>query len=193
MKTKIITHCKQLFMLLAIGFTILGCTQKTASNIKPYVTLNQNSTQNIKLNFVSVTDQRTTKNTGFIIQNDKTINKYPITVNAASWYHDAFLRELKTTNMYTRDSNTKIKLTVNIKKIKAIYQKYSLSKKNMSVIVSLELVIISENKTTKLNLNINQSMYKPMIADAQGFESILNESMKDSVSKAVTMLIQKLN
>ena len=64
--------------------------------------------------------------------------------------------------------------------------------KNMRANVHVELIITRDGIINTSQIEINQTLYKPMILDAAGFESIINESMRDSVSKTVSILIKKI-
>ena len=181
---------------IAIGIVLIfvfnGCTKKLQTDIKPYVTMHQNAEQNTVVKLTGVNDKRENKIVSTILNDDKVIAKYPLSNDVVIWYKEAMIRELKNTKLYDEDNKSYINISVNIVKIDATYKKYSLDKKNMKVHIALELIITKGNQVTTSNININQSVYKPMILDAQGFESILNESMRDSVSKTVTILIKKL-
>ena len=179
--------------VLILGFFVSGCTSKTSSYVKPYVTLNQNKEQKIKVNLVEVNDQRDTKVVSTILKKDKTKTTYTLDTDITSWYTQALKRELNTVKMYDEKSSSKIDVTVNIKVLKAIYKKDAFDKKNMSVHIMLELVFKEGLTTHKSNININQTAYKPVVLDAEGFETILNESMIDSVSNTIAILIKKLN
>lgn len=174
-----------------LGFIFIGCTTKTQTDIKPYVTMSQNKKQTVKINFTGVNDRRDTKIAATVLQKGVAINQYSLSNDVPTWYTNAITRELKSIDMFG-DEKSQINVMVNIKEIKATYKKYSLSKKNMQVHISLELIVRKANTTTTSNININQSVYKPMILDAEGFTSILNESMRDSVSKTISILIKKI-
>ncbi len=67
-----------------------------------------------------------------------------------------------------------------------------MDKKNLKVKISLELVIKKGTQTVTSTINMNQTRFKPIILDAGGFEDILSEAMGDSVSKTISVLIEKL-
>ncbi len=177
---------------LAIIFICTGCTKKLQTDIKPYVTMHQNAEQATTVKFTRVNDKRETKIASTIFNKDELIAKYPLSNDVQVWYKEAITRELKNTKLYDENNKSNIEISINILKIDATYKKYSLDKKNMKVHISLELLVTKGETTVTSNININQSVYKPMILDAEGFESILNESMRDSVSKTVSILIKKL-
>jgi len=177
---------------IVLVFLFSGCTKKLQTDIKPYVTMHQNAEQTTIVKFTGVYDKRTTNIVSTIIDDGKIVAKYPLSNDVKIWYKNAITRELKNTKLYDEKNKSYINVSINIIKIEATYKKYSLDKKNMKVHISLELLITKGNKITTSNININQTVYKPMILDAEGFESILNESMRDPVSKTVSILIKKL-
>ncbi|MEA2018701.1 MAG: YajG family lipoprotein [Campylobacterota bacterium] len=181
-------------IVIGISLVLLfsGCTKKVQVDIKPYVTMHKNAQQTTKVNFIEVNDNRETQMVSTILNKDEIIAKYPLSNDLKTWYKEAMIRELKNAKLYDEKNNSYLDVSINIKKIDATYKKYSLDKKNMQVNISLELVVVKGEKIITSNININQSVYKPMILDAEGFESILNESMRDSVSNAVHILIKKL-
>jgi len=183
---------KNIILALLIGMVFLGCTKKLESNLNPYVTLYQNEKQNTKINFVGVEDKRVSKTVSKVLDENVVIEEYGLSNDVKVWYREAFIRELKTVDMYA--SNDAIyNVVVNIKKIKATYKKAKLDKKNMQVTISLELVIKQGNTTTTSNITIHQTAYKILVSDASDFEDILNEVIRDSVSKTVAILIKKVN
>ncbi|MCD4757611.1 MAG: hypothetical protein K8R39_05030 [Arcobacteraceae bacterium] len=183
---------KKVILVVLAGMMFLGCTKKLESNLKPYVTLNQNEKQNTKINFLGVEDQRVTQAVSTVLDEGVVVEKYNVSNNLKIWYREAFLRELKTTDMYGQN-DAMYNVIVNIKKIEAIYKKDKLDKKNMQVSISLELVIQQGSTTTTSNITIHQTAYKMMVSDASDFEDILNEAIRDSVSKTVAILIKKVN
>jgi len=183
---------KNILLLVLTAFVFLGCTKKLETDVKPYVTLHQNEKQNVMINFLGVTDERTTKIVSTILQDDKVSIEYPLNVDAKIWYEEALKRELINADMLSNDKTSNISVSVNIKNISATYKKYSLDTKNMKANVKIELVIKKGDTTVSSQIEANQTMYKPMILDAEGFESIINESMRDSVSKTVSILIKKI-
>jgi uncharacterized protein YaaQ len=183
---------KKVVLLIFVGMIFLGCTQKFESNLKPYITLYQNEKQNIQINFIGVEDQRVNKIVSKVIDNGSVVQKYNISNNLKVWYNEAFIRELKLTDMYSLNTGTH-DVGVNIKKVEAVYKKDKFDKKNMQVSIFLELFIKQGNQTITSNITIHQTAYKILVTDADDFEDILNESIRDSVSKTVSILIKKLN
>ncbi len=183
---------KKVILVVLVGMMFLGCTKKFESNLKPYVTLNQNKKQNTKINFLGVEDQRATQTVSTVLDEGVVVEQYNVSNNLKIWYREAFIRELKTTDMYGQNS-AMYNVVVNIKKIEATYKKDKLDKKNMQVAIGLELVIKQGNTTKTSNINIHQTAYKMMVSDASDFEDILNEAIRDSVSKTVAILIKKVN
>ncbi len=183
---------KKVILVLLAGIVFLGCTKKFESNLKPYVTLNQNEKQNTKINFLGVEDQRVNQMVSTVLDEGVVVEQYNVSNNLKIWYREAFIRELKTTDMYEQNG-AMYNVEVNIKKIEATYKKDKLDKKNMQVSIALELVIKQGNTTKTSNINIHQTAYKMMVSDASDFENILNEAIRDSVSKTVAILIKKVN
>lgn len=183
---------KKVILALLVGIAFLGCTKKFESNLKPYVTLNQNEKQNTKINFLSVEDQRVSKVVSKVLDEGVVTNEYGLSNDLKVWYREAFIRELKTTDMYA-SNDAMYNVSVNIKKIDATYKVDKLDKKNMKVAIVLELVIKQGNITKTSNIAINQTAYKMLVSDASDFEEILNEAIRDSVSKTVAILIKKVN
>ena len=177
---------------LVVIFILTGCTKKLQTDIKPYVTMHQNAEQTTKVNFIEVIDSRETQITSTVLDDDKVIAQYPLSNDVKIWYKEAMIRELKNTKLYDEKNNSYLDVSIDIKKIDATYKKYSLDKKNMKVHISLDLSVTKGDKIITSHININQTVYKPMILDAEGFSSILNESMRDSVSKTIAILIKKL-
>lgn len=183
---------KKVILALLVGIAFLGCTKKFETDLKPYVTLNQNEKQNTKIDFLGIEDQRASTTASKILNEGVVTSEYGISNNLKVWYKEAFIRELKIADMYS-NKNSIYTVQVNIKKLEVTYKNDKLDKKNMQVVIVLELVI-KEGKTTKTsNITINQTAYKMMVSDASDFEDILNESIRDSVSKTVAILIKKVN
>jgi len=183
---------KKVILVLLVGIAFLGCTKKFESNLKPYVTLNQNEQQNTKINFLGVEDQRVTQAVSTVLDEGVVTETYNVSHNLKIWYKDAFIRELKTTDMYGQHDAI-YNVLVNIKKIEATYKKDKLDKKNMQVTIALELVIKKGNTTTTSNITTYQTAYEMMVSDASDFEDILNESIRNSVSTTIAVLIKKVN
>jgi len=182
---------KNIILIIASGFILLGCTVKTQTDIDPYVTLHKNEKQNIQINFLGVNDKRTTSIASKIINDGEVQSEYPLNVDVKKWYTEAFLREFENAKISINEQDSNMSVLVNIQNIDAQYEKYSLNSKNMQAKVKIEIIITKGIKTTTSNIVSNQTVYKPMILDAEGFESILNESMQSSVSKSVRVIIQK--
>ena len=180
-----------ILLVILTAFVFFGCTAKVNTDIKPYVTLHQNEKQKVKINFLGVKDQRTTKIVSTILDDGEIYKEYPISADATIWYTNAFMRELKNAEMLSDEKTANIDVLVNIKNIEATYKRYSLDTKNMKANVKIELIIKNNGVTNTSQIDINQSVYKPMILDAEGFESIVNESMQNSVSKTIEILIKK--
>jgi len=183
---------KKIILGICVVFLFIGCTTKVQTDIKPYVTLHQNEVENLSINFIGVNDKRDTKVVSTIFNDDKIENEYPLSSNVKNWYTKAFLREFENAKMLNSQNVSGIDVLINITNISAKYTKYSLDSKNMSANIKIELVIRKDNKTITSQIESNQTLYKPMILDAEGFESILNEGMRDSVSKTVAILIEKV-
>ena len=183
---------KNILLVIATTFLFLGCTVKVQTDINPYVTLHQNAKQNIKINFVGVNDKRSTKVASTIIKEGEVSKEYPLNTDVKTWYTDAFKREFANADIQTNDTTSNLDVTVNIKTISARYKQYSLDTKNMQANVKIELVIKKGDTVLTSQIEAKQTVYKPMILDAAGFESIINESMRDSVSKTVSILISKI-
>ena len=183
---------KKIILGIFVVFLFIGCTTKVQTDIKPYVTLHQNEVENLSINFIGVNDKRDTQIVSTIYNDNKIENQYPLSSNVQKWYQEAFKREFENAKMLNNKNVSGIDVIVNITKISAKYTKYSLDSKNMSANIKIELVIKKDNKTITSQIESNQTLYKPMILDAEGFESILNEGMRDSVSKTVAILIEKV-
>ncbi len=183
---------KNILLLVLTVFVFLGCTKKLETDVQPYITLHQNAKQNIKIDFVGVKDVRTTKVVSTMFDKDKIHKEYPLNIDVKTWYTEAFMREFQNTNILSNEKESNIIVNINIKNISAKYTRYSMNTKNMKANVHVELVITKDGVINTSQIEINQTLYKPMILDAAGFESIINESMRDSVSKTVAILIKKI-
>jgi len=183
---------KNILLLVLTAFVFLGCTKKLETDVHPYVTLHQNAKQNITIDFLGVEDKRTTKIASIMFDKDKIYKEYPLNIDAKIWYTEAFTREFQNTNIVSDKTKLDITVQINIKSISAKYKRYSMDTKNMKANVHVELVITRDGIINTSQIEINQTLYKPMILDAAGFESIINESMRDSVSKTVSILIKKI-
>lgn len=183
---------KKIILALLVGIAFFGCTKKFESDLKPYVTLKQNEKQNTKINFVGVEDQRATQTVSTVLDEGIVTEKYNVSNNLKIWYKEAFIRELKTIDMYA-PNGAMYKVVVNIKKIEATYKKDKLDKKNMQVAIGLELIIQQGDRTITSNISTHQTAYKMLVSDASDFEDILNEAIQDSVSQTVAILIKKVN
>ncbi len=182
----------KLIVAFVIGLLFVGCTTKVQSEIQPYITQNTNSnSKSITVNFKQVVDKRDTKIVSTIYNEKKMEKEFKVNVDITTWYKKAFKRELESLNMYAHHNDAKIDLTINIKELKASYDKYSTKKDNMKANIYIELVAIKGDTTHTMAIKLNQSMYKAMILDAQGFETILNDMMVSSVSRAVKSIIFK--
>jgi len=183
---------KNILLLVLSVFVFLGCTKKLETDVQPYVTLHQNAKQNIQIDFLGVEDKRRTKIASTMFDKDKIYKEYPLNVDIKTWYTDALMREFKNANVLLDKTKSDITVQINIKNISAKYKRYSMDTKNMKANVHLELIITKDGVINTSQIEINQTLYKPMILDAAGFESIINESMRDSVSKTVSILIKKI-
>lgn len=183
---------KNILTLMLLGVVFIGCTHKVQTDIAPYVTLHQNEVQDKKINFVGVEDQRDTKIVSTIINNGSKSNQYPLNVDLKVWYTEAFIREFKNTQMLDEQKSSDIDVKIIIKKIDAIYKNETFNAKNMTANIQMELIVIKGKTTIRSIIEINQSVYKPVVYDAEGFESIINESMQESVSKTIEILIKKM-
>ena len=180
---------KKIILILAIVF-IVGCATKTKIQLDPYITMNQNGVTNLKFYITDIKDNRVDKIISKIIdKNSEIITTYNIDTNLISWYKDAFQQELKTINAL---SSNGISLTIVIKKIELIYKKGLPKKDNLKANVKLQLIAKYNNITDTINVSVSQSDFKTVILDASGFDKILNEVLKNSVSKSIAILIDKL-
>ncbi|MGB3751603.1 MAG: YajG family lipoprotein [Arcobacteraceae bacterium] len=182
---------KNIILIIVSGFILLGCTVKTQTDINPYVTLHKNDKQNIEINFLGVNDKRATLIASKIMNDGEVQSKYPLNIDVKEWYTEAFLREFENAGISVNKQDSNMGIMINIQNIDAQYKQYSLDTKNMQAKVKIEIIITKGTKTTTSNIVSSQTVYKPMILDAEGFESVLNESMQSSVSKAVRVIIEK--
>jgi len=183
---------KNILLILLTAFIFLGCTQKLKTGVSPYFTLNQNEKQNIKVNFLGVNDQRDTNIVSVILDDDKVENEYPLDIDVKQWYTEALTKEFKNADMLNENEKPDIRLLVNIKKISAVYTNNNFDTKNLKANVKIELVIKKGDEIITSNIQNKQTLYKTVIFDAESFESIVNEIMKDSVSKTVAVAIEKI-
>ena len=183
---------KNILLLVLTAFVFLGCTKKLETDVQPYIILHQNAKQNIKIDSVGINDKRVTKIASTMFDKEKIYKEYPLNIDVKTWYTDAMMREFKNTNILLETTKPNITVEINIKNISAKYKRYSMDTKNMKANVHLELIITKDGIINTSQIEINQTLYKPMILDAAGFESIINESMRDSVSKTVSILIKKI-
>jgi|GEM_PF-2947824 len=183
---------KNILFIILIGVVFLGCTKRLETNLDPYVTMYQNEKQNMRVNFLGVKDKRDTTVVSTVLDDGLVQEQYGVSNNIKIWYREAFIRELKNVDMY-EDNLSAVAVLVNIKKIEVTYNNDKLDKKNMQARITLELVIKKGKKTITSNISIQQTAYKLTVSDASDFEDILNEIMKDSVSKTVSILIKKLH
>ncbi len=175
--------------LFVVLFT--GCTVKNSSSINPYIIQHhQVDKKHIKIDLVQINDERSSKMVSTIYSSNKIKKQFPIDVNLIKWYQEAFTREL--TQLDLLDKNSPVKLTVNIKQFTARFDKYSAKKDNLKAKLRLELILKKGDTTSTMQINLNQTMYKVMILDAQGFENILNSILSTSVSKSVKTVLLKL-
>jgi len=181
---------KKFIYILLISFIFIGCSKKIETQIPAYISSIQNNKQNIFVDFKGVDDKRATNIVSTIYNDNKKEAQYPLSNNVKIWYQEGFLRELKNRSLYDKKSN--IYVNINIKKLEAKYKKFSLDKKNMQVNIHLELIIKKDKTTITSNININQTKYKAIVLDADGFEDILKEAMFDSIVKTTNVLIEKL-
>ncbi len=183
---------KNILFIILIGVVFLGCTKRLETNLDPYVTMYQNKKQNMRVNFLGVKDKRDTTVVSTVLDDGLVQEQYGVSNNIKIWYREAFIRELKNVDMY-EDNLSAVAVLVNIKKIEVTYNNDKLDKKNMQARITLELLIKKGKKTITSNISIQQTAYKLTVSDASDFEDILNEIMKDSVSKTVSILIKKLH
>ena len=183
---------KNILLILLAAFVFIGCTQKLETSVHPYLTLNQNETQDIKVNFLGVNDQRDTKIVSRTLDGFKVENEYPLNIDVKKWYTQALIKEFKNADMITANEKPDIKLLVNIKKISAVYTNDNFDTKNLKANIRLELVIKIGDEIITSNIQNKQTLYKTIVFDAESFEPIVNEIMKDSVSKTVAIAIEKL-
>jgi len=186
------TNLKLIVVTILLSMFITGCAVRNESNINTFVITNNNiNNKSIKINFKGVYDKRDTKIVSTIINDKETTNQYSINVDLKRWYEDAFQKELKSHKMYALTGESNIDITVNIKLLKASYEKFTIKKDNLKANVSIELIAKKDDTTHTININLNQSTYKPLVIDAQSFDSILNEILISSVSQSITKIISK--
>jgi len=186
------TNLKLIVVTILLSMFITGCAVRNESNINTFVITNNNiNNKSIKINFKGVYDKRDTKIVSTIINDKETTNQYSINVDLKRWYEDAFQKELKSHKMYALTGESNIDITVNIKQLKASYEKFTIKKDNLKANVSIELIAKKDDTTHTININLNQSTYKPLVIDAQSFDSILNEILISSVSQSITKIISK--
>jgi len=183
---------KNIVFIIGSIFILLGCSVKTQTDIDPYITLYQNEKQESSIDFLGVNDQRKSTIASTILNQKEIISEYPLNINVKDWYTQSLNREFENTNLLAKRSPSNMSVLVNIKSIDAQYKKYSLDTKNMQVKIQIEIVIKKGTVTKTSKIVTNQSVYKPIILDADGFKTILNESMRDSVSKIVAVVIENI-
>jgi len=183
---------KNILTLIVLSCLFIGCTHKVQTDIDPYVTSHQNEVQDRKINFVGVEDKRNTKIVSTIVNNGLKSDQYPLNVDVKVWYTEALIREFKNIQMLDEQKSSDIDVKIIIKNIDAIYKNETFNTKNMTSNIQMELIVTKGKTTTTSKIQINQSVYKPVVYDAEGFESIINDSMKESVSKAIEILIKKM-
>jgi len=185
---------RYLKLFLVATFSLLlttGCTSKEQVSAVPYITLNENSNDSLKVMIGNIEDKRESKFVAIVVNDEKIEDKYELNIDPKIWYKDSIIRELKASKIYHEKGE--ISLSVNILEIEAIYKKYSLDKKNLSVKLVLEVKVKKGDTTHSANINLSQTTYRPVILDASSFDDIVNEILRDSVSKVVTLAIKKLS
>jgi len=183
---------KNILLIILSAFIFLGCAHKIETNINPYVTLDQNDKQNSKVNFLGVNDQRDTNIVSIILDEGKIEKEYTVNIDVKKWYTEALTRELENSDMLSNDTTPDIRMLVNVKKISAVYINDTFDTKNLMANIKLELVIKKGDNIITSNIQNKQTLYKALIFDAEDFEEIVNEIMRDSVSKAVSVAIEKI-
>lgn len=184
---------KNLFYILLMSVFFIGCAEKNAIVVPTYTSSIKEQKKDEKVILVAVNDQRESKIVSTVYNDGKIEEQYPISNDIKQWYKYALERELTNKGLYTEDIFAKAKLVVNIKKIEATYDKYSLEKDNMKLNLLLELVIKIEEKTITSKININQTVFKTLVLDASDFEEIVSEAMDTSIQRAVAIVSTKLN
>lgn len=178
--------------IIFLSIAISGCANKSKSNIKIFNnTYHHQNNKNLFINFKQVNDNRDVKIVSTIYKDKKVQEKFLVDVNLKKWYENAFTKEIKALNQNFKNKNLQIDLTVNIKKLQASYDKFTIKKDNMKANILIELIVKNKNITHTIDVELSQSMYKPLILDAQGFDSILNDIMKSSITKSISKLISK--
>lgn len=172
-------------------FLTTGCTSKEQVAAVPYITLNENSSDNLKVSLDKIDDKRESKFVATVLNDDKIDDQYELNIDPTVWYKDSIIRELRASKIYDEKSDST--LSVNILKIDATYKKYSLDKKNLSVKLILEVKVKKGDTTYSSNINLAQTSYRPVILDASSFDDIINDILRDSVSKVVALTIKKLS
>ncbi len=181
-------------IVLLLSAIVSGCSVRNESNITPFVTTYKNANdKNLMINFIGVSDTRDTKVVSTILKDKEKVDEYFVNVDLKTWYEEAFLRELKSLNMYSSKNKAKQDVSINVKHLTATYEKYTMKKDNMKAKVILEIIAKKDNTTHTLSVNLSQSTYKALVLDAEGFDSILNEIMINSVSKSIAKLISKFS
>jgi len=181
---------KQIISILIFALLFIGCATKTRVEVQPYTTLNQNKTQNFKVQLIDVKDKRDSQISAIVKDKTSIKKEYILDTDLTNWYKEAIIRELKNASIYAKNSD--IKLYINILKLKSTYKQYSFASDNLTADAKIQIIIKIKDTTIKTTMTLSQANYKTTMLDASGFDDIINSTLKDSVSKIVSTVIAKI-
>lgn len=184
---------KNIVYIVLISVFFIGCADKDKIVVPSYTTSSKQEIYKDKVILVDINDQRKNTMVSTIYNDGEIKEQYPLNNDVKLWYRYGLERELKNKGLYSEDIFAKAKVVVNIKKIEASYDQYSLAKDNMKMNLVLELVIRIDDKTITSKININQTVFKTLVLDASDFEDIVSEAMNTSIQRAVAIISAKLN
>lgn len=184
---------KWFLYIVLLGILLSGCTKKNEILIPTYQSANTEQTHSSKISLIAVNDLRKNKMVSTIYYQGEKVKQYPFDNDIKEWYKYAMQRELENQGVYSDNPFAKERLTVNIEKIDARYDKYSLAKDNMKVDLVLDLVIQISNKTIHSKIDISQTAFKAVVFDAGDFEEIITDAMNTSIKRSVAIAKSKLD
>jgi len=182
---------KQVLFLGLTSIVLLGCANKQVVQIKPYVSAYNQESVSKKINVIKINDKRKSKVVAIIADDSKSTKEFKTTTNLEFWFADALKKDFSTSGI-KNVSDAKTSLEINIINLDAIFTNKTATKVNLSGSVEIELVFKTGLNTKTKTIKSSFKKWKISMRDAADFESVLYESLSDSVLNSIKAIIKTI-
>jgi len=182
---------KQVFFLALSSLVLLGCANKQEVQIKPYISAYNQESVAIDINVIKINDKRKSKSVAFINNDGKTIKEFKSTTNLEFWFADALKKDFSTSGI-KNSTDAKTSLEINIIALDAKFTNKTATKVNLYGNVEIELVFKNGLNTQTKTIKSSFKKWKISMSDAADFESVLYESLSDSVINSIKAIIKTI-